>query len=64
MLNESEYDLQDYADWGGLVPGVSSGFQVTGMIEWGQKPTPPPPSPNKKNSLGLQKKKKIPWTEI
>ena len=63
MLNESEYDLQDYADWGGLVPGVSSGFQVTGMIEWGQKPTPPP-SPNKKNSLGLQKKKKIPWTEI
>ena len=35
------------------------GFQVTGMIEWGQKSTPPPPQ--KKKTLQLQiKSKKIP----
>ena len=30
-------------------------IQVTGMIEWGQKSTPPPHCPKNK-SLGLQKK--------
>ena len=59
MLNESEYDLQDYADWGcqGWFPGCPP-IQVTGMIEWGQKSTPPLPRPKNK-SLGLQKKKSV-----
>ena len=36
--------------WGG--GGGDPGFQMTRMIEWGQKSTPPPPQ--KKKSLGFQ----------
>jgi len=41
-------------------PGGYSGFQLLGMIEWGQKSTPLAP----KKSLGLPTKPpKNPWTK-
>ena len=58
MLNESEYDLQDYADWGcqGWFPGCppDSSHRDDRI---GAKVNPSPP-PQKNKSLGLQKKKK------
>ena len=52
--------------------GGYSGFQVTGMLEWGQQSKPKripkainPPPPKKKESLGLPTKPpKYPWTKI
>ena len=38
----------------GVTINVYSGFQVTGMIEWGLKQQPPPPrKKKKKQSLGM-----------
>ena len=39
----------------GVTINVYSGFQVTGMIEWGRKHQPPPPKKKrkKKQSLGM-----------
>ena len=39
-------------------PRGYSGFQVTGMIEWGQKSKPP------KIPRASNKTQKIPWTKI
>ena len=60
MLNESEYDLQDYADWGcqGWFPGCppDSSHRDDRI---GAKVNPSPPPPKKNKSLGLQKKKSV-----
>ena len=48
MLNESEYDLQDYADREGWFPGGTPDFKSQPDDRIGAKVTPPPPKKKKK----------------